>query len=166
VGMRDIPWNPRTDPVGAHFHNSVKSGTSSPIGGTGNTSPFHNSVKSGTSFSRLLGGSRWSKPGTVCFNGEIELRRSTLQRHFQILTDGTARAPPAATWLGTQESTSWGYGAIPWNPGIGLVGMRGNSQPRPGPRNRLRGDTGQFPGTQESVSWGCGAIPIRPARKS
>jgi glycine/D-amino acid oxidase-like deaminating enzyme len=26
-----------------------------------------------------------------------------------------------------QESTSWGYGAIPWNPGIGLVGMRGNS---------------------------------------
>ena len=46
----------------------------------------------GAPSSRLLGGSRWGKPETVFFIGEIERRRATLQKRLTILTDGTARA--------------------------------------------------------------------------
>ena len=48
----------------------------------------------------LLGGSRWGKPESAFFIGEIERRRTTLQKRLAILTDGTAPLLP-----GTKDSS-------------------------------------------------------------
>ena len=58
--------------------------------------PNGKSVRSPATISRLLGGSRWGKPESAFFIGEIERRRTTLQERLAILTGGTARAPPAS----------------------------------------------------------------------